>query len=177
MVITKVEVAKLLTVIAAMYPRFEVNDLKINLWHEMIGDLSYQVAQMALKKTMLTSVYPPTVADIRAAVADITEVEQLDAGKAWGEVTRAISRWGFYEPSKAYELMSPLTLQVVKQLSWREICMAEEIGVTRGQFMKMYDSMKKREETNKLLPASFKNQILELTQSFSMGRLSEKNEK
>jgi len=177
MVITKAEVTKLLTVIASMYPRFEVNELKISLWYDMVGDLSYQAAQMALKKTMLTSVYPPTVADIRAAVADITAVEQLDAGKAWGEVMRAIHKCGFYNPEDAYKIMSPCTELVVKQISWREICCCEEIGVVRGQFMKMYDSMKKREETNKLLPASFKKQILELTQSFSMERLVEKNEK
>ena len=35
---TKAEVAKILTVLAAVYPKFEVDDLKVQVWHEMLGD-------------------------------------------------------------------------------------------------------------------------------------------
>jgi len=173
----KSETAQILTMISVMYKNFEITTSKTDLWHELIGDLAFPIAQMALKKAMLTSEFPPTVAEIRKMVAEITETEQLDAGKAWGEVTRAISKWGFNQPTEAFNSMSPITLQIVKQISWREICMSENPGVERGQFMKMYDSMKKREESNKLLPTNFKNQILELSQSLSMGRLAAKNEK
>lgn len=159
--INKLEVAKLLTVMAAMYPKFEVTDVKVALWHDMIGDLPYELAQTALKKVMLTSHFPPTVAEVRKAAADIIQSgkEEMDAGKAWGEVQKAISKWGYYEPQKALDMLSPLTRQVAEQISWREICSCETPGVIRGQFMKMYDSLKIRKKENMMLPESFKNKI------------------
>lgn len=161
MVIKKSEVSKLLTIMADMYPKFEVSDLKVALWYDMIGDLSYEVAQTALKKVMLTSHYPPTVADIRKAAAEIIQSDKdiMDAGKAWGEVQNAISKWGFYEPEKALDMLSPLTRKVAEQISWREICCSENIGVVRGQFMKMYNTLESREKEAMMLPESFKNKI------------------
>lgn len=176
--ITKVEVVKLLTIIAAMYPKFEVNNFKIELWFDMIGDLSFQVAQMAVKKVMLTSEFPPTVAQIRKAAADITSSKDgiLDAGKAWGEVQRAISRYGYRQSEKAFESMSPITRKVVKQISWKEICCCEELGVIRGQFMKMFETIKTRTEEEKLLPANFKNQIELIASKMDMKQLEDKGE-
>lgn len=158
---TKVDVAKLLTMIAAMYPRFEITDFKIELWFDMIADIPFIVAQTALKKVMMESEFPPTVAQLRKAAVEITTPasEIMDAGQAWGEVQRAISKWGWPEPEKAYAMMSPLTMQVVKQLSWQEICMCEESGVIRGQFMKMYNTLQARKDQDKLLPEKFKNQV------------------
>lgn len=170
---SKAEIIKLLTIIAAMYSRFEINELKVNLWLDMIGDLPFKVAQLAVKKVMMTSEFPPTVAEVRKAAADITHAKDdvLDAGKAWGEVQDAVRKHGFYETNKALEMMSPLTRQVVEQISWREICLCEEPGVIRGQFMKMYDSMKVRHQQERMLPESFKNQISLLAENMSMARI------
>ena len=159
--ISKAETAKLLTVMAAMYPKFEVTDIKVALWHDMIGDLPYKLAQAALKKVMITSHFPPTVAELRKAAVDIMQSgkEAMDAGKAWGEVQRAISKWGYYEPQKALDMLSPLTREAAEQISWREICSCENPGVVRGQFMKMYDSLKIRKKEDMMLPESFKNRM------------------
>lgn len=158
---TKAEVVKLLTITSAIYPKFEVSEIKIELWADLIGDIPFPIAQAALKKVMLTSEFPPTVAQIRKAAVDITISKEsiLDAGKAWGEVQKAISKWGWPEPEKAYAMMSPLTQQVAKQLNWNEICKCEEPGVIRGQFMRMYDNLKHRVEQERLLPEGFKQKI------------------
>lgn len=176
--ITKAETAKLLTIIAAMYPKFEINNMKIELWFDMIGDLSFQVAQTAVKKVMLTSEFPPTVAQVRKAAADITTSKDgiLDAGKAWGEVQRAISKYGWAQPEKAFESMSPITRKVAKQISWKEICCCEELGVIRGQFMKMFETTKTRTEQERLLPAAFKDQIELIASKFDMKQLEDKKE-
>jgi hypothetical protein len=172
---TKAEVTKLLTITAAMYPKFEISNIKIELWADLIGDIPFKVAQAALKKVMMTSEFPPTVAEIRKAAAEITtpKNEVMDAGQAWGEVQRALKKWGWPEPEKAMAMMSPLTQQVVKQISWREICMCEETGVIRGQFMKMYNAMQTRKEQDKLLPENFKNQIQLIAENFSIKQIAE----
>lgn len=155
------ETGEILTLIALNYPKFEVTEDKARLWFDLIGDLPFKLAQMALKKVMLTSQFPPTVADIRkAAVEIITPAsETLDAGKAWGEVQKAIRKCGWCDPEGAYKLMSPLTKQVVDQMSWKEICGCEELGVMRGQFMKMFNTLADRQKEQRLLPEKFRKQI------------------
>ena len=66
---TKAEVAKILTVLAAVYPKFEVDDLKVQVWHEMLGDLDYATANMAIKKLILESTFAPAIAEVRKAAA------------------------------------------------------------------------------------------------------------
>jgi hypothetical protein len=74
---------------------------------------------------------------------------------------KAVSSYGIYQPEKALASMSTLTREVVKRISWREICMQEEekMGVLRGQFIKLYDALALREKQDALLPANIKEQI------------------
>ena len=150
--------------IALNYSKFEVSKDKIKLWYELIGDLPFELAQIALKKVMLTSQFPPTVADIRKAATEIVTPagETLDAGKAWGEVQKAISKYGWPDPDNALASMSPLTQQVVNQISWQELCSCEESGVIRGQFMKMFNALAERQKEQRTLPATLKDEIAKI---------------
>ncbi len=157
----KVEVCKLLAVIAAVYPRFEVDEFKQNVWLEMLQDVPYELAQVCVKKLILESPYPPAIADIRKQVAEIStpQSEKLDGATAWGEVTRAIGLYGFYGTEEALASMSPRTARIVRMIGWREICMSEELGVIRGQFLKMYEQVSAKERQELLLPEALKSQI------------------
>jgi hypothetical protein len=165
--LTKLEVGKILAIIAAAYDRFEINEFKQQLWLEMLQDVPYQVAQVALKKLILESPFPPSIADIRKQIVEVTTPQEnkKDSGQAWGEVMKAISSHGIYQPEKALASMSETTRKVAERIGWREICMQEEdkMGVLRGQFMKIYDSLVLREKQDALLPAN----ILEQIQSIS----------
>lgn len=50
---------------------------------------------------------------------------------------REISRTGYYGKPK---IRDPTAAEVVRRMGWKEICSspADETGVLRGQFMKMY---------------------------------------
>ena len=154
----KIEVCKLLAVIAAVYPRFEVDEFKQNVWLEMLQDVPYELAQVCVKKLILESHYPPAIADIRKQVAEIStpKSEKLDGATAWGEVTKAIGWYGSYGTEEALASMSP---RIVRMIGWREICMSEELGVIRGQFLKMYEQVSAKERQELLLPESLKSQI------------------
>lgn len=41
------------------------NEKAVDLWYEVLGDLDYELATLALKKWVMTQKWPPTVADIR----------------------------------------------------------------------------------------------------------------
>jgi len=165
---TKGEVAKLLTVLAASYPKFEVDDLKVHVWHEMLGDLDYAVANIAIKKLIMQNTFPPAIAEVRKAAAELTNPENLTSSEAWGEVTSAIRNYGYYREGEALASMSPTTAQVVRYMGWREICMSEDIGVIRGQFLRMYEQIATREQEKQLLPPSMQAEIKKLADKFNL---------
>lgn len=156
---TKIETAKLLAVLAAAFPRFEVDDLKVQVWHEMLGDLDYSLANLAIKKLILESTFAPAIAEVRKAVAEILNPDGMTAAEGWGEVERAIRLYGYYRETEALESMSPSVAKVVKYIGWQNICLNEEPGVVRGQFLKMYAQVAEREQKELLLPAGLRNQI------------------
>lgn len=156
---TKIETAKLLAVLAAAFPRFEVDDLKVQVWHEMLGDLDYSLANLAIKKLILESTFPPSIAEVRKAAMEILNPDVMTAAEAWGEVERAVRTYGYYQETKALASLSPRTAKVVRQIGWREICLNEDPGVVRGQFLKMYQQVQERDRREMLLPAGLRNQI------------------
>jgi hypothetical protein len=156
---TRAETAKILAVLAASYPKFEVDDLKLQVWHEMLGDLDYRIVGMAVKKLILESTFPPAIAEVRGAAIEIQSPRGNTGSDAWGEVVQAIRRYGYYRAEEALANMSPETARIVRSIGWQEICLNEEPGVVRGQFLKMYQQVAEREQKEKLLPADLREDI------------------
>lgn len=165
---TESEVIKLLAMLAAAYPNMkEVNEIQVTLWHDCLKDIDSRVALAAIKKNILESPFPPTIADIRKQVTEVTalESEKLDGATAWGEAMKAIKHYGYYREKEALESMSPMTAKVVKYMGWEEICHSEKIDVVRGQFLKMYEALSKRANQERLLPTDFKEKMGEIASS------------
>jgi hypothetical protein len=168
--LTLKETQKLFAILMISYPKFypaEEKDklrMTIELWAEMLGDIPFDIVQVAVKKLILENSYPPTIADVRKQIADImTDPEdRIDASTAWGEVTHAVRMFGWPRPEEALESLSPRTRKVVKQIGWQEICQSTEPGVIRGQFLKMYEAYAARERQDALLPESMKEIIRQI---------------
>ena len=156
---TKAEIAKILAVLAAAYPKFEVDDLKVQVWYEMLGDLDYATANMAVKKLILENTFPPSIAEVRKAAAEIMNPDVMTAAEAWGEVERAVRTYGSYQETEALASLPPRVAKVVRLIGWREICLNEEPGVVRGQFLKMYQQVQERDRREMLLPADLRQEI------------------
>lgn len=164
----KPEVIQLLGVIAAAYPNMkEIDKATVAIWYDCLKDIDTNTALVAVKKHILENSYPPTIADIRKQITEVTVLanERLDCATAWGEVEKAIRDYGSYNETEALESMSPLTRKVVKQIGWREICLSENLSVIRGQFLKMYDAIAEREKRDMLLPDSFKQEMKQIAKN------------
>lgn len=157
----KAEVSKLLVIFAATYPRFDVNDVKLQLWFEMLQDIPYELALVAVKKLICERNFPPTISDIRATVGNLLNPhsDEEDTGTAWGEVMKSVRNYGIYRPEEAISSMSRKTARIVRQLGWQEICLCENLGVIRGQFIKLYDALEEREKKNRMLPVELRKEI------------------
>lgn len=161
---TKTDTVKLLAVINAAYPNMQISEATVSVWHELLGDLDINLVLAATKKLILESPYPPTIADIRKRAVEIMTLpeDRIDAAEAWGEVEKAIRWYGYYSEAEALASMSPRTAKVVRYIGWREICLNEEPGVVRGQFLKMYQQVQERDRREMLLPAGLRNEIQRL---------------
>lgn len=164
---SKLDVIKLLGMIAVAYPNMkEVDDLTVETWYDCLSDIDLEVALAAVKKNILESPFPPTIADIRKQVADVVTLKEdkLDISEAWGEVVKAMQTHGSYSEIEALKSMNPTTKKVVKYMGWREICLSENLGVIRGQFLRMYETVAARERQDRLLPESFKKDIKQIAE-------------
>jgi hypothetical protein len=160
----KSELIKIMTALAEVYPKFIINEFKTNIFYDLLKDLDYVVLQTAVRKHMLLSEYPPTIADLRKLATEITNPSiQLTAAEAWGEVQKAIRYFGWYRGEEALASMSEGARKIAQYIGWQNICEAENIDVLRGQFFKMYGQVETREKTEALLPESVKGDIQRLT--------------
>lgn len=125
----------------------------VNVWYELLKDIDYKVANMAIQMHAQSNKFPPTVAEIRDASAKLIHGEIKDWSKAWEEACRAMSRFGIDRKAEAYEKLDDLTKQVVDRLGYRNLCMSENIAVDRANFRSIYETLANRQtETSKLSP-------------------------
>ena len=162
---TKEEFMYLIAAMKSNYKNFGVDSKEqLKFWYEMLSDLDYNLAEIAVKTLISESPHAPTISDIRKAAAQTKEELPVSA-TAWGEVTKAIKSYGYYQQEKALESMSPLTREVVKYIGFRELCLSESQMADRAHFQKMFDSMIKREQHERVIPIDVKEKTLLLREN------------
>ena len=168
---TRKEFSQFVAAIKTYYPRENLlpNAEAVSLWYDALGDLDYKAVSKMLLRWVGTNKWSPTIADIRAGVTTAEKPElESEWTQGWGEVTRAISKFGIYREVDALESMSPAVRDCVKSIGWKNICNSENIGVERGQFRTMYESRSDRivkaEQTQERLRTTGDNKVLEQTE-------------
>lgn len=129
------ETAQCMAMLAIAYPRFDVSQDAIKLWATMLGDIEFATAQAGVQRHIATSQWPPTIAELRAECAASTAGDLPSAEAAWGEVTRAIGRWGMNRhPTWSCDAVE----HAVNCIGWRQICLDENVMSTRRVFIDAY---------------------------------------
>jgi hypothetical protein len=165
--VKRTEVIKLIGLCSVNYrnwPEKDKEDMVISLWLKMLDDTEYFIAEAAVEKYLAESVYPPTIADIRTRIADITVIKEKTAIEAWGDVTKAISKYGSYNEVKAMESFRGVTKKVVESIGFKTLCISENEMADRAHFLKVYDTWAKRDREDALLLQSTKD-VMERIQS------------
>jgi len=169
------EMVNIMKILSRSYPRDATyNDPgKISdtaeVWTALLEDLPVELVLMAVKKHCMTSRFPPTIAEIREASTTVVKPQlQIPASEAWGEVIRAVRRFGFYREEEAIATLSEQTRSVVKNIGWKDICTCDEPDVIRGQFRKAYESSAARRKEDAVLPESWRKDIEQLAGSMML---------
>lgn len=93
-------------------PAFIPDKDAFNVWFSLLKDLDYKIASAAIQKHMQTSPYPPTVADIRKGVQDITAPEKRTNESYFLEIKTAVEKSNYFS-SEAFEELSDISKSVV----------------------------------------------------------------
>lgn len=178
----KQETIQVITLLAGNYNSIAEKDktqkqLMINTWIECLGDLDYRLVLESVKKTMITSPYPPTIADIRKnAVEMIKPTTSKTAIEAWNEAYSMICK-GTYMEEEEFEKASPEVkkffgnVRQVRELAQTNTDVVN--SVTKGQFLKQYEVIVNREKEQKLLPQSMQDFTKKLAERMDIKQIGE----
>lgn len=159
----KKEFADFITIIRYGYQKHDfLQDMdSLSFWFDMLNDLPYEIAVLALKKHVATSKWLPSVAEIRQHASELTQRGINDWSDEWAAVMKAVSAYGYMNESDAMLSLSPLTREVVRQLGWKQICCCEqnEVMSLRANFRMIYTQKADRARQLSMLPPSVRESI------------------
>ncbi len=156
---TKKDFKVIADAIKAAYPRYKLfaDENSMSVWYEMLKNISYKECSDALKQHMLTSPYPPSIADI---TKNATQGSGLKTwSEAWNDVLRSIRHYGSSREREALNSLDKVTRQAAQSIGYRDICMSENPDVIRGQFRSAYEQIQERQSLNDRLPKELRDRI------------------
>lgn len=105
-----------------------------------LSDLSFDVARAAVDRSIKTSEWIPTIALIRKEAGEVQIGSRRSGSEAWGDVMRAISRFGSHR-TPTFE--DPQVTEVVGVVTWRQICEADgrTLASCRRVFIDTYEAI------------------------------------
>ena len=138
----KLDTAQVISVLAASYPNWSVTEATIEVYHELLGDLDGDLVKKAARDWAMAEKWPPTVADLRSMVAEMSGYLPPAPEQAWSEVMSVIRVYG--SSRKIPEWSHEAVAQAVNCIGYRNICASEKVEVVRAQFLKAYDGYRAR---------------------------------
>ena len=167
---TRQEALAVMAMLKTAYPNFykdlskEDISAAVNLWATMLSEESIQVVTEAIKALICTLKYPPTIADVKEKIREITQPDEMTEMEAWDMVRRAIS---YYHANEAFANLPPMLQKIVgspNQLrEWALMDVETVNSVIQSNFMRSYRVMAAREREYAMLPSSTKKFIAEIT--------------
>lgn len=176
----KQETVQIITLLAGNYEsianKSEMQQkMMLNTWYECLRDLDYNLVLQAVKKTIINSKYPPTINEIRQnAIEMINPTTTISAIEAWNEAYKMICN-GLYMTEEQFNQASPIVkkffgnVRQVKELAQTDTDTVN--SVTKGQFLKQYDVLVKRETEQKMLPPQMQDYIGKLADKMDIKQI------
>lgn len=150
--------------------------IMIETWYECLQDIDYKLVQGAIKKSIMQSSYPPTVADIRKRAYEIINPNEKTAIDAWNEAYKMICNSG-YMTKEEFDKHSPEvkrffgSVRQVKELGMTDIETTNT--VVKGQFLKQYEKIVENKREQVMMPKQIQDLSKLLAEKMSVKELEE----
>lgn len=145
-------------------PNFLPDADSVKIWYELLKDLPYELANIAIQRHMTTNKFPPTVAEIRAAAVG-SVYKPVNWSDGWEQFRKAVSKYGYYQQEEAMNSMDDITRKTVRRLGWKELCESENIMQDRANFRMAYEQESNRSRETAVLPVELRGVIERLQES------------
>lgn len=162
---SEIAITKVLIVLRAAYPRYEIREETAGVYAELLHDLPDDILIAAAQHHAATSKWFPSVAELRTAATDIQSraLGVRSAEEAWINVQKAVRQFGYYGETVAPadgggwrvpSMLSDLEKSAVDALGgWRTLCQSDNAVADRAHFLKIYGNLLTREtDTARMLP-------------------------
>lgn len=157
--------AQLMEALRSAYPKYNFIDDQYSkaLWAKSLSDLPIEQLSLAVESFIMTSKWPPTIAELRE-MALKTEQEEVNWSYGWGLVNKAIGRFGQYREHEAMLWIAgqdKIAVEAIRRVGFKDLCNSteEEKGFFRTAFGKVYDSIKDEKKFNDQLPLETRQKI------------------
>lgn len=178
---TREETIQVITLLAGNYDSIAKKDktqkqLMINTWLECLGDLDYKIVLQAVKKTIISSPYPPTIHDVRKNAIEIVNPSTAKTGiEDWDECYKMICN-GSYMTQEQFDSHSEVCKRFLGSLSQLRAYAQNvdfNMDVVRSNFLKQHEIIINREKERNLLPMQMQEFIGQLSDKMSLKQLGE----
>lgn len=170
-----------LKILKTAYKRFFVDMTKeeaeetINLWIDMFKADDPKIVILAVKNLINTFQYPPTIADVKEEMYKLTEQEKQTPVEVWNLIKGAIrnSSYNAYEEFNKLPEIAQKFVGSPNQLREWAIATDYNDGVVKGQFLKQYEILQKRDKETKMMLPEVKELVMKLVQNTEIKRIGE----
>lgn len=163
---TNDEIAKILAMLAASYPRFQLTRETISAYVQLLGDVPADALKAAAMQCATNGTFFPSVHELRQAVMDLNRAASNvpDPYTAWNDVaTGPKAEWlkslseedgQFYIDEHPRTWTHPFVEKVAKLLGWPHEFPGDNPVADRAHFYKAYEQLLNQElSTQGRLPA------------------------
>lgn len=168
----KSELVDIVTVIVMSYPdRFKEDVIPgmVTAWYAFFKDDDKTAVELAVTKHIASNKWPPSIAEIRGAMAEILHPELIPPDVAWTavvDVMHGVDQWGYGRPA-----FPPLIERVIETIGWghlkemsRGSYAGQKDGFDRVAFMDLYKPAYERALQAATLPAALSATINKVRQ-------------
>lgn len=163
--ITEKQFKVLIKAMKAVYPQetFLPDEDAARVWFELLKDMDYKSLSYAVQKHMMTSVYPPTIADLRKQTVDLVPgTQDMSELAAWSLVRQAISNSAYHSEEEFSKLPPMVQKALGNPANLREMALMDMDtvnSVEQSHFLRSYRAVMDREKEKAVLSPRLVNLI------------------
>lgn len=167
---TEQETIKILTLIVMSYPSSEKfkdeTSLKgmVAVWKTIFKDDNAQLVEMAVQKHISVNKWPPSIAEIREQMINLTRPDIVPPDVAWSAVSDLLYADGEFSNPDLYSVLPELVARTVETIGWSKLYSLHcnrygrnADGMDRVAFMDLYKPAYEREREQAMLPERIRN--------------------
>lgn len=169
---TEKETIKIITLIVMSYPAADKfkddNTVKamVGVWSRLFADDDPGIVELAVQRHIVTSKWPPSIAEVREQMATLVHPEIVPPDIAWTAVSDLLYSVGEFDHKSAYKALPPLIAGAVEAIGWSTLYQMHcghgrgtKDGMDRVTFLQQYTPMYERERERAMLPKAVDNAV------------------